>query len=309
MKGNNFWTIALIIVLIFIYSNSTTPTTPSTPATPSTPQTDLSQLIDSGAAFNVENFFLTGTPITGEQVRIIKLNGGGELKDLSAVSTDGGTLNTKPNDKYKFYFFMNDSVPSLTYYVQPKDYTAPLQDAVDNVYGKGCTIDSSLIFNSYNKAGQRQTATTNAQSVTTSDDMTLTISITNHINKCYGNPNIEKNNAICFAANAGIYTILEANTPIVPTPASVLSMGQTASKVVRCYEMPKLKNNQNAEMYVHLVAGATEPTSANGNITIVSDDISLDLNRQTFAEIVGYVDEDSNQLGANTTYLGKIYIS
>ena len=295
------WAVLLLIVLIFLSRQT---------ATTSDSDIDFSTLVDSSVVFNGQNSLVKGSAITTESVRILKLNGGDARGDLGYKSLDGGTVSTSPNEKYRFYFFMNATLPSTSYYVDVQDYTAPVKDSADNIIGQGCAIDSSLIFSVKDEYGNTQTSTSNIQSLSASQSKPMAIRIKVSSDQCYGMPDSKEGtaNAVCFIHTLAAIAKIELNTKKIPAPLSVVNADATSSKAITCYQFPVLDDNEVIDLSIYVTAGATEPTFAH-NITVMSDDIAFDLNKDNLDEIYGYVDEDGNELGADVITLGTIYIS
>lgn len=303
MANNNVWLIFLIIIFIFLYNNPQSP--PQSTDTDSTGLT-LEQTIDSSVSFTGQNLYVAGTALTSEFVRVIKLNGGTELKNLGYESLDSGTLNTKPNDKYKFYFFMNDTVPSTTYYVDIEEYTAPVSASVDDKIGYGCTIDTSPIFTSFDSVGRQQSASANAQAVSANGNVDISILIKASSDTCFGMPDSPRKNIVCFNYNANAFSEVETNTGFISPPRTTGT--NITSGAVKCYTFDLIADGSYVNIPVHLTGGSTEPTTSH-NITVYAEDAAFDLNADTLAEIHGYTDEDGNSLASPLLNIGTIYIS
>jgi len=294
--------LAAVIILIFFMSSQSQTTTPTT----TTDGVDLTDTLDSSISFTGKDMFMAGTSTASEYVRVIALDGGTRLDDLGAKSLNSGTVSTKPNDQYILYYFFNDTVPSVNYYVSVERYTAPIQDATDNKVGEGCAIDTTLISSIRDSSGRTQSSTAYAQSVTANQVIDVSIRLKVDYDKCYGMPNIEKQNAICFAYPSAAFTKVETTTGTTNIPTSVSN--NVTGKAISCYNMPVLIDGQDIELPIVLTASSTEPTIAH-NITVYAEDIAFDLNQNTLAEIYDYNDESGNSLGAPLIGLGTIYIT
>ena len=261
-------------------------------------------MIDADVSFNGVNKYASGTALTSEYVRVLRLNNGG--KDLGAKSLNSGALSVTPEADYKFHFFFNSSGPSSTYYVDTQDYTAKIQDSVDNVVGQGCAIDTDPTVTVRTSSGQTQTAASNAQAISAAATVNVEVDIRAHTDKCYGTPNAPKGNAICFGYDTTYFTTVKPNTKWISVPRSVtgLSLG-----TVKCYEFATIADGQRETLTVKLTANA-EPTTAH-NISIYIDDISFDLNADNLAEIWDFTDESGNQLSdiISSTADGYIRVS
>lgn len=302
MDTNKLFALILIVVLVYIARQ------PAPETLPPPDTTDYTSLIDAGVSFTGRNLYKTGTALSTEDVRVIRMNEG--KKDLGYFSLDRGTLSVVPRVDYRFYYFMNTS-PSENYYVDVEDYTGKEQDAVDDVFGEGCEIDTAPIFWVEASNGKTQSATANAQSLAASGTTDVTINIKAHSDKCYGAPDATaegKGNLICFVYTSTPYSKIEINTKTASATKSIMTSGNYSNKVSSCYEFPVIQNVETYSVPVSIVATTTEPTNAH-NITVMSEDVDVDINADNLNEIWGYEDEDNNDLGAPLVHLGTIYIS
>lgn len=298
---------AILLIAAIIYAANQTPKTPAAEDnTPSPP--DYTSLIDAGITVTGRDVYQTGVSLKNEDVRVIRMNS--EKKDLGYFSLAGTAISITPKVDYKLYYFMNTS-PSTNYYVDLQDYTGKEQDAVDNIFGEGCAIDSSPTFWVRNSGENTQTATSNAQSLAASTSADITIFIKAGWKQCYGMPDaqvLNKENAVCFLYNSTPFSSVETNTGYVSTPSTITNSGNATLKSVKCYKFPVIANTETVAIPVTLTASSTEPTSAH-NITVMSEDICLSINDDDLGENWGYVDEDSNSICAPPVKLGTIYIS
>lgn len=303
MKQNVLFAIVLVGILIFI----------SKQPAPAQPTPDYTGLIDAGVSVTGRNLYEPGTSLSSEYVKVIRLDGGDKRVDLGQFTLDGTDIGVTPLSNYKFYFFMNNSNPSTSYYVDVLDYTGKEQDAVDDIYGEGCTIDTQPTFWVVNSAGATQTATSNAQAVSASGSAEILINIKAHSEKCYGMPDAKdkgEKNTVCFLYELStVFSNIDTNTGTTITPTSISESGNaTTRKIIDCYKFPVIANIESVEIPVTITAGATEPTIAH-NITVMSEDICVDVSKDTLNEIWGYQDEDQNNICGAAVKLGEIYIS
>lgn len=297
---NKLWAGLLILVLFFISQQSS-----STINTPTDSNVDLSNIVNPSFSFRGVRMYMEGTSLSTESVKIIEHNG--DVTDLGYKSLNSGTLNVIPNAKYTLYFFMNDTDPSGTYYVDKQEVVGPVKDSVTPLSGLGCKIDKRVIFSSYNAGGQRQTADAYAISLTAGQTVDTTIRIKTYIDECFGSPSATKDNVVCFGYNANYIKLVQANTEMVSPPLGISNTAQGQS--LSCYAFDVLKDGSEVILNVNIAAHASnEPTNAH-NITVYADDINFDINSDTLEEIEGFDDEDGNNLGASVDTLGKIYIS
>ena len=303
MENNKIW--ALVLLGIFFYLSQSSSTIIIQPAPQGSNNSNLADLIDADVSFTGINKYVQSTSLTGELVRIFRLNGGRE--DLGTKSLNSGALNVKPNVNYKYYFFMNETLPSTNFYVNIQDYTGKLQDSTDNIVGQGCSIDTKPVVVVRNSAGQVQSSSSNAQSLAATGNIDIEVEIKSHTDKCYGMPDVSKPNAVCFAYSTTAFDDIKSSTNFISVPRSVTSLGQGT---VKCFGFAVLADASSDILTISLDASTTEPTIAH-NISIFTDDLAFDLNKNNLDEIFDYTDEDGNQLARviNATPDGKIYIS
>lgn len=252
---------------------------------------DLCTVVQPSASFTGQRMFLEGTSITDEYVRVIKANG--IAKDLGSKSLNSGTLNTDPSGVYKLYWALN----STTYYGVPEDYTAPCKEAVDNKVGGLCMIDTAPSVRVYNEDGDVSTA----QAVGADDERNVIVKVRVASDKCYGNPSaaVTGANAICFKYNSTVLKKVSTTSNPIAVPYNISATNTTSGMDISCFELKKLKDNEEVEIPVKIQSTSDEPANEFGNnISIFLDDIALDINQDTLAQISGFQDEDNNALGA-----------
>lgn len=300
MKNLFLWVILAVLVIGYFSQEPT-----STPKQLVAEDSNLVNLVDADVSFTGQDKYVAGTSTTSESVRIFRYDGTA-VTDLGAKSLNSGLLSVKPESNYKFFFYMNGTLPSSNYYVDVQEYTGKVQDAVDNLVGIGCSIDTSPNVVVRNSNGNVQSATANAQSISASQSVDVEIDVKSHIGKCYGTPDAPKGNAICFAYNTAAFSNVKPNTKWISVPASVSSLDLGT---VKCYEFDVLENGAKQTLTVTLQSVA-DPTTAH-NISIYTDDIAFDLNLDTLEEIWDFTDESGNELARNITSTadGHIYVS
>lgn len=299
--------VVIAIVLVMQYMNPAAPVT-TTPTT-SGGSVDLCKVVKPSISVKGQNMFLTGTAITTEYARVLERNG--VTKDLGQVSTNSGTLNTQANQQYNIYYGENGS----TYYTAPELYTQPCQDAAVDKVGSLCTIDSSPTISVKDEYGAVQSASANAQSIATSGEKTVTVRVTVGADKCYGNPAAstwngatKKKNAICFDFNNTVITSVKSNTPNIAAP-KIISDAKVANLGESCYELDLLADNKYVELPITIKAVSSQDPTTSHNITIKINDVDMDLDADSLAEIWDFQDESGNELGYSSATSGTIYIS
>jgi len=265
---------------------------------------DLSSLVSGQASFTGQNMFLAGTAIPTEYVRVLRMNGGQVVKNLGQISLDSGAVSTTPNVKYNLYYAENGS----TYYTVKEEYTAPGKEAPDDKVGVLCTIDTAPSITVFDEYGQPQSTTTeHIQSIAANAITDIEVKVKVAADECYGNPQSPVKNAICFDYNGTTFDSVKANTPPTGTPYSIGS-AKPFGESGNCFELNLLKDTESQLFTVTIDAGATEPTGWH-NITVSVEDVDMDLNQDSLAEIWGFQDETNNNLGASAAVTGEIRIS
>ncbi len=304
MKNNALWAIVLIVIFVYLSqsNNSSSVVKQQIPSSSS-----LANLIEPDVTFTGVDKYIGGTSLlVNELVRVFRLNGARE--DLGTKSLNSGTLSVTPNVNYKFYFFMNSSVPSTNFYVDVMDYTAKVQESVDNIVGTGCSIDTLPKVTVRNPTGAIQTSRAGAYTMGATQTADFEVSVISHTDKCYGTPDAAKGNVICFGYATADLSDISTNTNFVTPPRSVFDLARnTDQNALKCYEFSKLEDGSKDTLTVKVTTNG----NPSNNITIFTDDIGFDLHRSTLAEIWDYTDENGNQLARviNATPDGFIYLS
>jgi len=258
---------------------------------------DLCKLVDGQASFTGQNKYLKGTALTTDWVRVIKQ---GSIKDLGQISMNSGTISLDPESTYNLYYGENTS--SDTRYTSIEKYVAPCQDATDNKVGLLCTVDTAPAITIYNSDGQVLTNATNTQVIAQDEVVDVEVKVKVAADKCYGNPESGKKNAICFGYNSTTYESVKANTPSsAATPYSIGNI-QSTGFATSCYELNLLEDTASQILTVTLkpASGKNPAPDSSDNITIKLEDVDFDLDQSTLSEIWGFQDESNNNLGVTT---------
>lgn len=288
-KENNLVMWAILGILAFAVFNGQTPATTTTTGG----SIDLCKVVDPSASFTAKRMFLEGTSVTTEYVRVIK--DGGDNKDLGQVSLNSGTLGTAPSEKYVLYYSENSS--NTTYYGVIEDYTAPCKEAVDNKIATLCQIDATPTLTVFDEYGNIQSGgVTNCQDVSTSDSKDFTVRVRVSADECYGNPDVSKDNAICFwYSTTSIQSVTIAGKTAISAPY-VISNAKPAGNGTVCYPLDKLKDNTYVDVPVTIKA-VTGQNPGSQNLTVLVKDVDFDLNADDLSLIEGFEDESNNVLG------------
>lgn len=303
VQNNSLWVVFLIIVFIFLAQNKAVP---GVAGNQTSDNQIVQYIVNPVVSFTGQNMFVTSTALPDESVRIIKVNG--DKKDLGIRSLNSGTINLQPDNMYRFYFFMNATVPSVLYYVDKQDHTAGVQDATVPVVGYGCEMDTALIYSSQDEYGRTQSATANSQVIAANQQKDISIRLAVHSSKCYGMPKSEKGNLICFAYNPTAFSNVYTSGNSLAAPSIIAAHSNSTGKTVNCFEFNVLQNTEVVILPVTLMAGSINPDTSH-NITVLTKDVAFDLHKTTLAEIEGYTDEENNVIGMAVYRAGTIYIS
>jgi len=257
--------------------------------------TDLSQVVSPVASFTGQRMFKTGTALTGEWVRVIRV---GSSKDLGLISMNSGTLAVTPKSNYKLYFGENSS----TYYTHPMDYVGPSQDGTDDVVGEECYIDTTPTTTTFDEYGQVQDgAGGNDQTLAASGTYEVAFRVKVSAEQCWGNPNSPVPNAACILYNSSAYTSITSDKQTANTPYSISSAYGTTGYNIVCFQQKLLQDNEFEDTKLTVKTSSTwADTHGNVNLTLYLDDAAFDLDQDTLAEIWGYEDESNNNLGCTS---------
>lgn len=303
-----YWVVGILIVAVVLLTKQQPAqviTQPSGGGT-SSPSIDLCKLVESEASFTGQRMFLQGTALTTEYVRVMQENGDGTTKDKGQISMSSGTTSTAPGKSYKLYFGENGTSGNTQcigtcYYVQPVPYTAPCDDATDDKVGTLCKMDTSPTITAFDEYGRPISGSTNAPDFTASETKELTVRVKVSADECYGNSYApaDKLNALCFkyVTNISGFTKIGVDATSVNTPYVVSSSNSTSGYTIDCYGFKMLKDLDYVDITFKPEAHGSFAENNGNNISILVDDIDMDLDADTLAEIWDYEDEDNNQLG------------
>lgn len=273
---------------------------------------DICKIVTPSATLTGQRMFLSGTALTTEWARAVRINGDSTKKDIGSISLNSGNLPTVGNGKYQIYFGINATTASSLYYPTIMSYTAPCLEAPDEIAGVVCR-NSTPTITVFNENGDVMSTTThNEQQVDADDARTVTVRVRAGTDACYGMPGASKDNALCFRYNTSDFKAVTAETGVQDMPYEVTSTYGLTGFNIACYKLGKVADNAQVDVKVKLESTSTNPTNAsggaNGNVSIYTDDISFDLNADTLEDIIGFQDEDNNILGT-TVQTGMIYIN
>ena len=302
-ESSIIWIVAIVAVVLLMNQQQAPPPPPDNGGNDNGGGTDvdLCRLVDGQASFTGVNKYLKGTALTTDFVRVIKQ---GSIMDLGQISMNSGTVSLSPSATYKLYYGENTS--SDTRYTSVETYVAPCQDATDNKVGTLCTVDTAPTITIYNSDGQVLTNGSNVQAIAQDEVVDVEVKVKVAADKCYGNPESGKKNAICFGYNSTTYESVKANTPSsAATPYSIGNI-QSTGFATSCYELNLLEDTASQILTVTLkpASGKNPAPDSSDNITIKLEDVDFDLNQDTLEEIWGFEDESNNNLGA-TRIVGK----
>ena len=226
----------------------------------------------------------------------MELNGADTKRDLAQTSMNSGTLGVTPAGKYKLYY--GENTTSSTRYTYVEEYTAPCQDATDNKVGYLCTVDTDPLITVYNDNGQVMANGTNSQVIGTDEVVDVEVKVKATADRCYGNPQSAKKNAICFGFNTTTFKSAKADTPSSATPFAIGNV-QTTGFSTSCHELNLLADTASQIVKVTLTPQSlvNPPANSANNISIRLEDTDFDINQDTLDEIWGFEDESNNNLG------------
>ncbi len=249
--------------------------------------------LDTVITFESKDMFSPATD-AGDQHLILKLGNGGALENV--IVSDGGTKTASNGDDY-IILVGNATGPGgytagTSYYPVLKEGRIPARETFTIAKDQPKTsAGTDLTFTYYN---QDETANT-PQSLAASAEKTISFKLSAANDKCWGNPDTEAENVICFYHDTAYVREVEAtDLTQVSTPNSA---GKCNGNTTTCYNVPVLCDNADSARYnLVLKAGTTDPTVKN-SINVSFHDVSYYVNQDTLAVEVGVEDEDLNDIG------------
>ena len=221
------------------------------------------------------------------------------LGGLTAIQVaDDGTQTASPNDAYIVY--IGNATQALTagtsYY--PVYLTGSIPDKGTYTINAGQYLTggvSQLTYTYFNVNEQVNTA----EAMGANDQATVQWKITANDNVCVGNPTAGGDNAMSYTYNTTVFSDVvqldssSNNQVAISTPTSVTAV---AGKATRTYTFPVVCDNADVKRKV-LLRTLTAPVADQDHINMTFHDVSVDRNEDTLAKIVGYADEDNNDIG------------
>ena len=310
MKQENWIVIGILVVAVFLLTKQQPAQVITQPSGGNgggtAPSIDLCKLVESEASFTGQRMFVQGTALTSEYVRVLQTNGDGTTKDKGQISLNSGTTSTAPGKAYKLYFSENGTSGNTQcigtcYYPQSVDYTAPCDDSTDDKVGLLCQMDVTPTLTAFDEYGRPISDSTNAPDFTASETKELTLRVKVSADQCYGNPYApaDKVNSVCFkyVSNASGFTKIGVDASSSNTPYVIANSNSTTGYAIDCYGFKVLKDLEYIDITFKPEAHSSFANNNGNNMTILVDDIDMDLDADTLAEIWDYEDEDNNQLG------------
>lgn len=233
---------------------------------------------------------------TGEVHRVWVKNADGSWANSVTVA-DTGTL-TIGSGKEGRVLFGNSSEISAGFYPTLQNFKVACETEAQTVSGMQKDKNSTaLTITVFDQAGRVQNASDNPQAVDVNGESTIKVQIKSSSRDYFGDEKI----AVVFDVNSNAWDDVEISgigglsaNAISSTPA--VHAGLASSKAIT-WEIAELKGSSLYEYSLTLDAGATEPTTANGNITVSMYPQSYFLNAETGEPQKGYNDEQNNYVG------------
>lgn len=244
---------------------------------------------------------------TGEVHRVWIKNDDGSWANSVTVA-DAGTL-TRGSGKEGRVLFGNNSEIGAGFYPTLQYFKVACETEAQTISGMQKDKNSSVLtITTFDQAGQIMNASQNAQAVEVSGEATIKVQMKGSSRDYFGDEKI----ALVFDANTNAYDDVEVSgigglsaNSLSSTPG--VHAGLASSKAIT-WEIAELKGSSLYEYSLTLDAGATEPTTANGNITASMYPQSWFLNAETGEPQKGYNDEQNNFVGTPRAIF-TIYVS
>lgn len=253
---------------------------------------------DVTVTLSSQDYYALGTS-AGVAHRIIEFKAvNGQLKKRNKIIADDGTETGAPLDTY--VVMIGNKTTSLTantdYYPVITRGTIPDTGEYEirkDQYKTGGTSQFTFVF--FNENDQVNTD----QDMGASTQKTVRWKGTAADNVCIGNPDTGGENAMTYiypTANFQKVVQLSASgndQSNIGTPTSITA--QSGKRSIT-YAFPVVCDNNHVERKVRVESTATEPTSST-DINMTVSDVSWDFDADTLALLIGYEDEDSNDIG------------
>ena len=242
--------------------------------------------------------FNIGISLPEENVRIIKGDIPGEGQPFVGTYNEGifslnnGVFQAIPNIIYLLLF----GYGSTNYYTLPMGIQIPCISSMSQV-GTLCLIDKVPTITVFDEYGSVQSSGIHNQIIGPMECKEVTVRVKTAADKCYGSPNTEFNNQICFMYDEAVYSSVSVN-PLVRIPSVVsysISTHLTPGKKVECFNLPILADTGYTDVPVD-ICSISNPTS-NNNIAILLEDTNPYITNQLELKW-GFEDASNNNLGS-----------
>ena len=163
--------------------------------------------------------------------------------------------------------------------------------------GTLCLIDKVPTITVFDEYGSVQSSGIHNQIIGPMECKEVTVRVKTAADKCYGSPNTEFNNQICFMYDEAVYSSVSVN-PLVRIPSVVsysISTHLTPGKKVECFNLPILADTGYTDVPVD-ICSISNPTS-NNNIAILLEDTNPYITNQLELKW-GFEDDSNNNLGS-----------
>lgn len=264
-----------------------------TPTAQAAAQQQLTFTEDTTVTFSSQDAYAAGTD-AGVSNFVVQLGG-----KQSFNVADDGTETASPNDNY--VVLIGNATTALAagtgYY--PTWVSGSIPDKGTHTINAGQYLVAGagqVTFTFFNENDQVNTA----QGMDANAQKTVRWKLTAADNACVGNPTVGGDNLMSYRYNTTLYsevTQLDANSnpqSAVGTPVGISSVSGTA---LRSYTFPVVCDNADVQRKVLIKTLGTAPDSSSDEINMTVSDVSVDYNADTLAKIVGYTDEDNNDIG------------
>ena len=139
-----------------------------------------------------------------------------------------------------------------------------------------------------------------AENMGANDQATVKWKMTADDNVCVGNPTAGGDNLANYRYNTTLYsevTQLDSSSNAQTAQSTPTGIATVSGTAIRSYTFPVVCDNAFVERQVLVKTLGTAPDSSSDEINMTVSDVSVDFDADTLNKIVGYVDEDNNDIG------------
>ena len=252
---------------------------------------------NSAVSFYMKNKYLPTSLLTDHFARVFVTPAGETSETDKGLIAHGGSLTLAPFDTVRIYFGEN----STTYYTE--EFKTTLKDSGAIPLSAGLVgADTGLTFSKFDEDEAVSTFTTNFTLGTAATTYYVKVKAGSDLG--WSNPTVTKGPAMCLEYNTTAWKSPSltvetdpdkyAKMTIVGLPSSITTV---AAMSYLCWE-GKIEGDGSATKYkLDLESNVNVDESTGNQIRFITEDVDIDIDADDTTKIIGYVDEDGNDLG------------